>query len=124
MNILIKQYYNRSLLQNSIKHFTSIYTQNKKEEKKIDPKILAERKKIFNKRTYHRHISLERKYFPTDDIEEQDRRELVDYHKTIVFDKQYLNIMNDWQLNLERNRVKKAKTKQKFEEYVKQFNLG
>jgi hypothetical protein len=119
MNILVfKQLYTRSFLPNNIKHFSSIYTQNKKEERKVDPKILEERKKIFNKRTYHRHISLDRKYFPTDDIEEQDRRELVDYHKTIVFDKQYLNIMNDWQLNLERNRVKKAKIKQKFEEYV------
>jgi hypothetical protein len=44
---------------------------------------------------------------------------MVDYQKKIVFDKAYLRVMNDWQLNLAEKKKRKAITKANFENYVK-----
>lgn len=58
------------------------------------------------------------KYFPAEDLEDQDKREIMDFEKRVVFDKNYIRVMEDWQLNLERSRKAKARTKQLLEEYV------
>jgi large subunit ribosomal protein L21 len=91
----------------------------KSEERKLDPKVIAERKKMFNKRTHYRNFEIDRKLYPTSDIEEQDRREMVDYYNRFVMDKSYLRIMDDWQVNMAKRRAHKLKTKQLFEAYEK-----
>lgn len=86
--------------------------------KKPDLSEEKERKKIFNKKAHYRNLKLQNRFEPAKDFEELDSREMLDYHKKIIFDKTYLKVMNDWQLNLESKRRHKAVTKKNFEEYV------
>lgn len=60
---------------------------------------------------------------PSTTIKQQDDREMYDIHRTRLFDKNYLRIMNDWQLNLIKTKKKKAIIKYNFENYVQLINL-
>lgn len=80
-----------------------------------------QKSKIFNKKTHYRNLKLDNKFNPPQSFQEQDEREMVDYQKKIIFDKTYLKVMNDWQLNLANKKKKKAITKTNFENYVKVY---
>jgi large subunit ribosomal protein L21 len=44
---------------------------------------------------------------------------MVDYYKRFVYDKKYLRIMDDWQINIEKRKAHKSRTKERFEAYEK-----
>ena len=106
---------------NKIRHFSTVEKNTntsdvKTEEKKFEFNV--EKKKIFNKKTHYRNIDIDKKLDPSATLDDQDERELTDWHKKLIFDKRYLNIQDDWQKNLIKNKKKKAFTKERFENYV------
>jgi hypothetical protein len=86
------------------------------QKKKIE--IDLDKKKIFNKKTHYRNYFIDKKLDPPKSLEEQDERELVNWHKGLRFDKKYTRIQDDWQKNLVEKKRKKAITKLNFENYV------
>ncbi len=78
----------------------------------------VDKKKIYRRKTHYRNLDIENKLDPTKDIQEQDERELTDWHRKLLFDRKYIKIQDDWQKNLIKNKKKKALTKHRFENYV------
>jgi hypothetical protein len=77
-----------------------------------------DKKKIYNRKTHYRTLAIDNKLNPAKSLEEQDERELTDWHKKLVFSKKFLKINDDWQKNLMKKKEKKALTKHNFENYV------
>jgi hypothetical protein len=86
-------------------------------QKSYEPEI--DKKKIFKKKVHYRNLDIENKLSPAKNIQEQDERELTDWHKKLIYDKKYMRIHEDWQKNLVKKKRKKAITKHNFENYVK-----
>jgi hypothetical protein len=130
MNILLNRTirFNYKYLHNSIyfkipKYFTTSNNGgtihiNKKENSSSKYEPVIDKKKIYKKKTHYRTLSIDNKLNPTASLEEQDERELVDWHKKKLFPKNYVKIMDDWQKNLINKKRKKAITKHNFENYV------
>ncbi len=81
----------------------------------------VDKKKIFNKKTHFRNLEIDNELDPTKSLQEQDERELTDWHKKKLYDKKYIKIHEDWQKNLMRKKKKKAITKHNYENYVRIF---
>ena len=85
-------------------------------KKKIEVEL--DKKKIFNKKTHYRNYFIDKKLDPPKSFEEQDTRELSDWHRKKFFDRRYVRIMDDWQVNLVEKKRKKAITKMNYENHV------
>jgi hypothetical protein len=84
--------------------------------KKIE--VTLDKKKIFNKKTHYRNYHIDRALDPPKSFEEQDKRELSDWHKKKFFDRRYLRVMDDWQINLVEKKRRKGITKINKENHV------
>lgn len=76
------------------------------------------KKGILNKRFYYKTIEMSNLEQPPKDFEEQDQREMNEYHRKRLFDPTYFKIMHDWQDNILEKKRKKQITKENFEKYV------
>ncbi len=101
---------------NSDKSKNESNSQEDTQTKKFD--YVPERKKIFNKKTHYRNFFIEKKLDPPKTFDEQDTRELSDWHRKKTFDRRYIKVMDDWQKNLIEKKRRKAITKMNKENHV------
>jgi hypothetical protein len=114
----ISKYFTTTVPDNKDNQISTNTNQSKEEIPNKKLEIEFDKKKIFNKKTHYRNYFIDKKLDPPKTFEEQDTRELSDWHRKKFFDRRYVKIMDDWQKNLVEKKRRKAITKMNKEDHV------